>query len=88
MQRSNLKMIEVPYLEADHQPTDNPEEASIWRTIHDPVQIEEKLLARKIAHFGQAEGTIFTTKRLQSLFGYSGTTPTAEAFQHKKNFHH
>jgi hypothetical protein len=52
----------------------------VWSTIYDPVQIEEKLLARNIAQFGQAEGTLFTTQRLQTMFGYSGTTPSAEAF--------
>jgi cell division inhibitor SulA len=79
--RSSLNTIDVPYLDENSQRTDDPEKALIWSTIYDPVLIEEKLLARNIAHFGQAEGTLFTTQRFQQMFGYSGTTPTASKFR-------
>jgi hypothetical protein len=69
-----LKTINIPYKDENSQQTDDPDKACIWRTIHDPVMIEEKLLARNIAHFGQAQGTLFTTRRFQQMFGYCGTT--------------
>jgi hypothetical protein len=48
--------------------------------------IEECLLARNIAHFGQAQGTLFTTQRLQDLFGYCGVNKTVEKlFQGKRH---
>jgi Reverse transcriptase (RNA-dependent DNA polymerase) len=75
--RSNLNTVEVPHQDAARQPTNDPDNAVIWKTISDPLIIEEKLLARNTAHFGQAQGTLFTTNRLQSLFGYGGTTEAA-----------
>jgi hypothetical protein len=76
-QHSNLNSIDIPYKDENSQPTDDPDRARIWRTIHDPVMIEEKLLARNIAHFGKAEETLFTTLRFQQMFGYCGTTQQA-----------
>jgi hypothetical protein len=81
MARSSLKTIDVPHLDENSQPTNDPDQARIWSTISDPMIIEEKLLARNIAHFGQAEGTLFTTKRFQQIFGYKGTDETANAFR-------
>jgi hypothetical protein len=66
--------IEVPNLDNDQRPTNNPDLAVSWATISDPIQIEECLLARNIAHFGEAEGTLFTTRRLQERFGYEGVS--------------
>jgi hypothetical protein len=81
--RSSLNTIDIPYLDKHKQPTEDPERAHIWTTISDPVIIEEKLLARNIAHFGQAEGTLFTTRRIQQMFGYGGTTKAARDFRRK-----
>jgi hypothetical protein len=81
--RSSLNTIDVPYKDEDSQPTDDPDKACIWQTITDPMLIEEKLLARNIAHFGQADGTLFTTRRFQELFGYGGITTTAKKFGRK-----
>jgi hypothetical protein len=66
-QQSSLKTIDVPYLDEKGHPTDDPDQACIWKTIADPIQIEEKLLARNILHFGQSQGTLFTTNRLVEL---------------------
>jgi hypothetical protein len=40
--------------------------------------IEERLLARNIGHFRQAQCTLFTTQWLQELFGYQGVNETVE----------
>jgi hypothetical protein len=79
-QRSSLNTIDVPYLDENKQPTNDPDRATIWTTISDPIEIEERILACNISHFGQAQGTLFTTTRMQHLFGYSGVTQTAEEF--------
>jgi hypothetical protein len=42
--------------------------------------IEEQLLARNIAHFGQAQSSLFTTQRLQELFGYQGVNEKVENY--------
>lgn len=77
-QRSSLNTIEVPHLDANSNPTDDPDQAVLWSTISDPLEIEERLLARNIAHFGQAQGTLFTTEYLQQKFGYNGVTTAVE----------
>jgi hypothetical protein len=73
-----LNTIEVPNLDHNDEPTNNPDEAATWKTITDPLMIEEQLLARNITHFGQAQGTLFATQRLQNLFGYCGVNQTAQ----------
>jgi hypothetical protein len=77
-QQSSLKTIDVPYKDEDGNLTDDPDRASTWTTISDPIQIEEKLLARNIVHFGQAQGSLCTTQRLVRLFGYTGVTPETQ----------
>jgi hypothetical protein len=68
---------------------DDPDKAITWQTIADLIIIEEKLLARNIKQFSQAQGTLFTTKRLQELFGYKGTTEaTSELLTEKLSAEH
>lgn len=74
MHRSGLNTIEVSYKDENSQPMDYPDEASTWQTTTDPLQIEERLLARNIEHFGQAQGTLFATEYFQRAFGYSSVT--------------
>jgi hypothetical protein len=76
--QSSLNTIEIPHKDENSQPTDDSENATTWRMISDPLLIEEKLLARNIAHFGQAQGTLFTTNYFQHFFGYSGVTMELE----------
>jgi hypothetical protein len=60
--RSSLNTIEIPLNDANHQPTDDPDKAVTWQTITDPIIIEEQILARNVKHFGQAQGSLFTTQ--------------------------
>jgi hypothetical protein len=39
-QRSGLKTIDVPYQDDQSQPTNDPDQASTWQTILDPILIE------------------------------------------------
>jgi hypothetical protein len=43
-----------------------PKQSKQWSNIHEPVEIEEKLLERNEAHFGQATGP-FTKGELNSI---------------------
>jgi hypothetical protein len=71
-QRSGLSTLEIPDKDANGLPTDNPGKAVTWKTLANPTEIEEKLLDRNIAHFGQANGTLFASPEFQKAFGYSG----------------
>jgi hypothetical protein len=37
--------------------------------------VEECILARNVKHFGQAEGSLFTTTVITKLLDYEGTSP-------------
>jgi hypothetical protein len=52
-----------------------PDEANKnkWITITDPSVIEEKLIERNKAHFGQSKDTVFASGPLQNYFQYEGT---------------
>ena len=53
----------------DGQQNDN----ALYKTIHDQQEIENLLIARNIAHFGQAQGSPFTTSPIVDKIGYKGT---------------
>jgi hypothetical protein len=57
-QRSSLSTINVPHLDIDRNPMNHPDKAETSSTISDPIEIEDRILARNIAHFGQAQGII------------------------------
>jgi hypothetical protein len=74
---SSLSLVVVE-IRATKFITNDPEAAVSWATISDPLLIKERLLARNIANFGQAQGTLFTTQHLQEMFGYSGVNDTVK----------
>jgi hypothetical protein len=74
--KSSLNTLEIPYLDSNNQPTTDPDQATQWQMVTDPIQIEDQLLSRNIAHFGQAEGTLFTKRHFQQRFGYTGVANT------------
>ncbi len=59
-EHSRLSHIQVP---GDGLP---PKQSKQWIDIHEPVEIEDKLLERNEGHFGQAEGA-FTEGELGSI---------------------
>jgi hypothetical protein len=67
-QRSGLKHIDIPDKDEQGNPTDDPSKATTWKTITDPETIELKLFERNINHFGQAEGTAFTSDEFKADF--------------------
>jgi hypothetical protein len=52
---------------------------SIWRSITDPVEIEEYLIKRNKAHFGQAGNTVFASGILKEQLGYEGVNEICES---------
>jgi hypothetical protein len=48
-----LTTIEIPHLNSQNEETDNPDEATSWIRVADPLLIELKLLIRNVKHFGQ-----------------------------------
>ena len=69
--------LQVP-LEATVNPRDCNPHADHWRTKRVPAEIERLLLLRNETHFGQAEGTPFTTGTLHTALGYHGSGPVVE----------
>jgi hypothetical protein len=76
--RAGIAHLLLPENDADGNPTDNVELAETWRTETDPTEVLQQLFARNIQHFGQADGTPFTTAPLVNKFGYSGLTHHGE----------
>ena len=47
-------------------------------TLLDPKDVEEAIILRNIKHFGQAEGTPFTTRDLTDIFGPNGDSQATD----------
>ena len=69
---------------ASHVPVTNtadlkdPKNLQTWKTITDPVEIEYYLMLRNQMHFGQAQGTPFTTASLTEHLNWTASTPAAD----------
>ena len=70
-----LLFSDVPLDLQDPKTVTNPDN---WREIKCPAEIELMLIWQNQKHFGQAEGTLFTTEPLQSHFNWSASTHQAE----------
>ena len=68
---------------------DVPTNAKFWNNIpkgfsiqlkteSDPQVIEKLLIKRNIHHLSQAEGTLITTNKIQSIIGKDGCSPGAD----------
>ena len=71
--RRGVTAIEIPL----HPETD-PKTCNEWQTIEVPSEIVEHLQTRNKAHFGQAQGTPFTTPPLANDLGFCGDKSGAE----------
>ena len=85
--RSGLSRVEVPSswptsqeYDEENCKLDDPKEATSWRTVVAPNEIEFLLKLRNRRHFGQSEteGTPFTTKRMKEQLNWNATTQAAE----------
>jgi hypothetical protein len=72
-QRQGLTRLEIPL----HPETD-PKTCTEWRVIDVPSEIVEHLQKRNRLHFGQAQGTPFTTNPLASDLGFCGDLPSSD----------
>ena len=59
-------------------PLEDPKEATVWRTVTDPQDIEHYLMLRNCQHFGQAHGTPFTIPPLSNEIDWTATTRASE----------
>ena len=85
--RSGLSRLEVPAswpnsttFDEDTSTLEDLKQATTWRTVVAPKDIEFLLKSRNRRHFGQAEtkGTPMTTPRMKRQFNWSATTKAAE----------
>jgi hypothetical protein len=72
-QQSGLSFIEVPT-----NPSDDPKKCTDWTKIDNPQEITQYLLERNQKHFGQAQGTPFTTFPLNVEIDFSASTNISE----------
>ena len=70
--RSGLKKLDVPATSEDGQPLVDALGNTILNTIGDPTKVEQLLIDRNKQHFGQAQGTPFTTQQMTDTFGLDG----------------
>jgi hypothetical protein len=61
----------------DQYPYD-PQHVEEWEPIHDPAKLQEYIQHRNIQHFGQADGTPFTTPPLDSKLQWHADTIEAQ----------
>ena len=57
---------------------EDPKTCQTWRLISEPSEVEYYLLLRNRLHFGQAEGTPFTTNPLVDDLNWEASTTSAE----------
>jgi hypothetical protein len=69
-----ISMIKVPV-----DPSADPKDSStLFKSIVDPIEIEQQILQRNKTHFSQARCTPMATSSITDLLGFSGTTSTAD----------
>jgi hypothetical protein len=66
---SGLTHIIIPDKDKQGVPTDNVDDADTWKTETEPTTVLQKIMERNIKHFGQADGTPFTTEPIFEKFG-------------------
>jgi hypothetical protein len=83
--KSSFTSIEVPstwpsaHTETENlQDLPNPKEATNWKTIDLPDEIVYYLLTRNRLHFGQAQGTPFTTPQFTREIDWQASTDSSE----------
>ena len=83
---STIECVEIPqdwpepFQELQSATTlSNPKEATSWRTITKPNEIEYYLLLRNRLHFGQAQGTPFTVDPFQREIPWGANSSQSEA---------
>jgi hypothetical protein len=83
-----IKKAMKPRISKGIQYLDIPDENSpdTWIRITDPTIIEDRLLARNINHFGQANNTPFAQAPLSTVFGYQGVNHAAQQMIDEKKY--
>ena len=58
-------------------PTNNGEGVNKEEVITNPYEVENHIINRNIEHFGQAQGTPFTSDKITKMLGYTGVSQQA-----------
>ena len=58
------------------------------RVVTDPTEVEQLLIKRNIKHFGQSQGTPFTTAPIIEHLGYRGNSPQVTKIINGENITH
>jgi hypothetical protein len=59
-------------------PPENPKTCVTWRTVSTPAEIEFYIQMRNRLHFGQSQGTPFTTRPLTQRYDWAANSPEAK----------
>jgi hypothetical protein len=74
---SGIRQIDVPTIDSNWDGTTNNDGITKMTTITDPTEVEKAIITRNIKHFGQADGTAFTTEDIIKIFGKDGESHQA-----------
>lgn len=71
---SGISMIKVPV-----DPTSDPKAPNTeFRSVVDPIEVEQLILQRNSNHFSQAKETPLASQRISDMLGFSGSTSVAD----------
>ena len=74
---AGITELKIP-LDHNTPPKECNSSEEYWHTEQVPEEIEQLLIDCSIQHFGQANGTPFTTGTLKTALQYKGDSPTAD----------
>ena len=76
--RSGIRQIDTPVKDHHGNIINQEDGSAIMTTITDPREVEKAIIERNIEHFGQAQGTAFTSQDLIAIFGKDGESQETE----------
>jgi hypothetical protein len=76
--RSGIRQIDIPQRDASGKIQQTTQGTDKMITISDPQEVEQAIIRRNIKHFGQADGTPFTSQALIDIFGRDGDSKATE----------
>ena len=76
--RSSIRQIDIPQRNETGKIMKTKENTDKLITILHPKEVENTIIQRNITHFGQADGTPFTTKDITNIFAKDGNTQATD----------
>jgi hypothetical protein len=75
---SGMRQIDIPTRDQSRNIITRVDGSTKMTTLSDPTKVENAIIDRNIKHFGQAEGTAFTTRDLIMIFGIDGDSQATD----------